>query len=152
VPAALARYSRHVSEDAGEVAYADLKRPASSLVFAAQAAMLPAKIPRVRYNSYRAGVDPNTQVTETGVGMVPGTVTKDATGGSVPPPSRLSHCARAISTRFREAYFTAKELPHREDTHLLAVAFGGGSGPTDLFFFSSDSNTAAFGQRQELES
>ena len=28
---------------------------------------------------------------------------------------------------------------------------GGGSGPNDLFFFFIDSNTAAFGQRQQLE-
>jgi len=30
-------------------------------------------------------------------------------------------------------------------------AFGGGSGPSDLFFFFIDSSTAAFGQRQLLE-
>ena len=50
-----------------------------------------------------------------------------------------------------EAYFTAKKLPIVKVRTFSLFAFGGGSGPNDLFFFFIDSNTAAFGQRQQLE-
>jgi hypothetical protein len=50
-----------------------------------------------------------------------------------------------------EAYFTAKKLPIVKIRTFSLFAFGGGSGPNDLFFFFIDSNTAAFGQRQQLE-
>ncbi|MGH9678959.1 MAG: hypothetical protein ACRD4Y_03330, partial [Candidatus Acidiferrales bacterium] len=50
-----------------------------------------------------------------------------------------------------EAYFTSKKLPIVKIRTFSLFAFGGGSGPNDLFFFFIDSNTAAFGQRQQLE-
>jgi hypothetical protein len=50
-----------------------------------------------------------------------------------------------------EAYFTSKKLPIVKVRTFSLFAFGGGSGPNDLFFFFIDSNTAAFGQRQQLE-
>jgi hypothetical protein len=50
-----------------------------------------------------------------------------------------------------EAYFTAQKLPVVKVRNFSLYAFGGGSGPADLFFFFLDANTAAFGQRQQLE-
>src|ERR1019366_1896934 len=50
-----------------------------------------------------------------------------------------------------EAYFASKKLPIVKVRTFSLFAFGGGSGPNDLFFFFIDSNTAAFGQRQQLE-
>jgi len=50
-----------------------------------------------------------------------------------------------------EAYFNAQKLPVVKVRNFSLYAFGGGSGPADLFFFFLDANTAAFGQRQQLE-
>ena len=42
-------------------------------------------------------------------------------------------------------------MPVVKVRNFSLYAFGGGTGPTDLFFFFLDTNTAAFGQRQQLE-
>jgi len=50
-----------------------------------------------------------------------------------------------------EAYFNAKKLPVVKVRNFSLFAFGGGTGPTDLFFVFIDASTAAFGQRQQIE-
>jgi hypothetical protein len=50
-----------------------------------------------------------------------------------------------------EMYFQAQKLPVIRVRTYSLYAFGSASGPGDLFFFFIDSNTAAFGQRRELE-
>ena len=140
-------------KDAGEVAYADLKQaPPFPWFSQLKQQMLPAKFREFEQFLTSAGVDPNTQVTELVWAMVPGKATKDSAGGSVPTTEQIVGIALGqFQPASAEAYFTAKKLPIVKIRTFSLFAFGGGSGPNDLFFFFIDSNTAAFGQRQELE-
>jgi len=56
-----------------------------------------------------------------------------------------------ISALFHGGLFRFKKAPGRKDPHLFAIRIWRRQRPNDLFFFFIDSNTAAFGQRQELE-
>jgi hypothetical protein len=140
-------------KDAGEVAYADLKQARTFPWFSQlKQQMLPAKFREFEQFLTSAGVDPNTQVTELVWAMVPGKVSTDAKGGAVPTTEQIVGIALGqFQPSSAEAYFTAKKLPVIKIRTFSLFAFGGGSGPNDLFFFFIDSNTAAFGQRQELE-
>ena len=78
--------------------------------------------------------------------------TADSASGSVPSTDQIVGIALGqFQPSSAEAYFTAKKLPIVKIRTFSLFAFGGGSGPNDLFFFFIDSNTAAFGQRQQLE-
>jgi hypothetical protein len=140
-------------KDSGEVAYADLKQARQFPWFTQlKEQMLPAKFREFEQFLTSAGVDPNTQVTELVWAMVPGKSTKDAAGGSVPTSEQIVGVALGqFQPSSTEAYFASKKLPVVKVRIFSLFAFGGGSGPNDLFFFFIDSNTAAFGQRQELE-
>ena len=50
-----------------------------------------------------------------------------------------------------EKYFEKQKLPTLKLRGFTLYGFGAGTGPGDIFFFFIDSNTAAFGHRQELE-
>jgi hypothetical protein len=83
---------------------------------------------------------------------VPSKSTSDTAGGSVPSTDQIVGVALGqFQPASAEAYFTAKKLPIVKVRTFSLFAFGGGSGPNDLFFFFIDSSTAAFGQRQQLE-
>jgi hypothetical protein len=140
-------------KDSGEVAYADLKQARQFPWFTQlKEQMLPAKFREFEQFLTSAGVDPNTQVTELVWAMVPGKSTKDAAGGSVPTSEQIVGVALGqFQPSSTEAYFASKKLPVVKVRIFSLFAFGGGSGPNDLFFFFIDSNTTAFGQRQELE-
>jgi len=140
-------------KESGEVAYADLKTARQFPWFAQlKQQMIPAKFRDFETFLTSAGVDPNTQVTELVWAMVPGKVAADAKAGSVPTSEDIVGIALGqFQPSSAEAYFTAKKLPIVKIRTFSLFAFGGGSGPSDLFFFFIDSNTAAFGQRQELE-
>ena len=140
-------------KDSGEVAYADLKTARQFPWFTQlKQQMIPAKFREFETFLTSAGVDPNTQVTELVWAMVAGKVTTDSKGGSVPTTEDIVGIALGqFQPSSAEAYFTAKKLPIVKIRTFSLFAFGGGSGPNDLFFFFLDSNTAAFGQRQELE-
>lgn len=140
-------------KESGEVAYADLKTARQFPWFAQlKQQMIPAKFRDFETFLTSAGVDPNTQVTELVWAMVPGKVPADAKAGSVPTSEDIVGIALGqFQPSSAEAYFTAKKLPIVKIRTFSLFAFGGGSGPSDLFFFFIDSNTAAFGQRQELE-
>ena len=135
------------------MAYADLKQARTFPWFSQlKQQMLPAKFREFEQFLTSAGVDPNTQVTELVWAMVPGKVSTDAKGGAVPTTEQIVGIALGqFQPSSAEAYFTAKKLPVIKIRTFSLFAFGGGSGPNDLFFFFIDSNTAAFGQRQELE-
>jgi hypothetical protein len=140
-------------KNSGEVAYADLKTARQFPWFAQlKQQMLPAKFRDFETFLTSAGVDPNTQVTELVWAMVPSGPATDAKGASVPTTEQIVGIALGqFQPASAEAYFTAKKLPIVKVRTFSLFAFGGGSGPNDLFFFFLDSNTAAFGQRQELE-
>jgi len=141
-------------KDSGELAYADLKEArAFSWFTQLKEQMLPPKFREFEQFLSSAGVDPNTQVTELAWALVPGKTTADKNGsGSVPSTDQIVGIALGqFQPTSAEAFFTAKKLPIVKIRTFSLFAFGGGSGPNDLFFFFIDSNTAAFGQRQLLE-
>jgi len=141
-------------KDSGELAYADLKEARQFPWFnQLKEQMLPAKFREFETFLSSAGIDPNTQVTELAWALVPSKSTADTTaGGSVPTTDQIVGVALGqFNPSSAEAYFTSKKLPIVRVRTFSLFAFGGGSGPNDLFFFFIDSNTAAFGQRQQLE-
>lgn len=140
-------------KDSGELAYANLKEARAFPWFnQLQEQMVPAKFREFETFLSSAGIDPNTQVTELAWALVPGKSSNDGNGGSVPSTDQIVGIALGqFQPASAEAYFAAKKLPITKVRTFSLFAFGGGSGPNDLFFFFIDSNTAAFGQRQQLE-
>jgi hypothetical protein len=140
-------------KESGELAYANLKEARAFPWFnQLKEQMLPAKFREFETFLASAGIDPNTQVTELTWALVPSKSTSDSNGGSVPSVDSIVGVALGqFQPASAEAYFTSKKLPIVKVRTFSLFAFGGGSGPNDLFFFFIDSNTAAFGQRQQLE-
>jgi len=140
-------------KESGELAYADLKEARAFPWFTQlKEQMLPPKFREFETFLSSAGIDPNTQVTELAWALVPSKSTADTGGGSVPTTDQIVGVALGqFNPASAEAYFTSKKLPIVKVRTFSLFAFGGGSGPNDLFFFFIDSNTAAFGQRQQLE-
>jgi hypothetical protein len=140
-------------QDAGELAYADLKEARQFPWFTQlKEQMLPPKFREFEQFLASAGIDPNTQVTELAWAMVPGKASTDTSNGAVPTSDQIVGIAMGqFQPASAEAYFTSKKLPIVKVRTFSLFAFGGGSGPNDLFFFFIDSSTAAFGQRQQLE-
>jgi hypothetical protein len=140
-------------KDSGELAYADLKEARQFPWFnQLKEQMLPPKFRDFEQFLASAGIDPNSQVTELAWALVPNKSTTDSAGSSVPSTDQIVGIALGqFQPDSAEAYFTAKKLPIVKIRTFSLFAFGGGSGPNDLFFFFIDSNTAAFGQRQQLE-
>lgn len=139
-------------KDSGELAYADLKQARQFPWFTQlKEQMLPPKFREFETFLASAGIDPNSQVTELAWALVPGK-SADSASGSVPSTDQIVGIALGqFQPSSAEAYFTSKKLPIVKIRTFSLFAFGGGSGPNDLFFFFIDSNTAAFGQRQQLE-
>lgn len=139
--------------DTGELAYADLKQARQFAWFPQlKEQMLPAKFREFEQFLSAAGVDPNTQVTDLAWGLVPNKPAADAKPGAVPTSEQIVGIALGqFNPAAAEAYFTSKKLPIVKVRTFSLFGFGGGNGPNDLFFFFLDSNTAAFGQRQQLE-
>lgn len=139
-------------KESGELAYADLKQARQFPWFTnLKEQMLPPKFREFETFLASAGIDPNSQVTELAWALVPGK-SADTGGGSIPSTDQIVGIALGqFQPSSAEAYFTAKKLPIVKIRTFSLFAFGGGSGPNDLFFFFIDSNTAAFGQRQQLE-
>jgi hypothetical protein len=138
-------------KESGELAYADLKEARQFPWFnQLKEQMLPAKFREFETFLAAAGIDPNSQVTELAWALV---TTQSTSGtGSVPSVDQIVGVALGqFQPSSAEAYFTNKKLPVVKVRTFSLFAFGGGSGPNDLFFFFIDSNTAAFGQRQLLE-
>ena len=140
-------------KDSGELAYANLKEARAFPWFTQlKEQMLPAKFREFETFLSSAGIDPNTQVTELAWALVSSKSTADTGAGSVPSTDQIVGIALGqFNPASAEAYFTSKKLPIVKIRTFSLFAFGGGSGPNDLFFFFIDSNTAAFGQRQQLE-
>jgi hypothetical protein len=140
-------------KESGELAYANLKEARAFPWFnQLKEQMLPAKFREFETFLSSAGIDPNTQVTELAWALVPSKSSTDNAAGAVPTMDQIVGVALGqFNPASAEAYFTSKKLPIVKVRTFSLFAFGGGSGPNDLFFFFIDSNTAAFGQRQQLE-
>jgi len=157
-------------QNIGEFAYADLKQARSLSWFPQlKQQMLPARFKQFEQFLTAAGIDPNSQVEEIAwatVGAAPAPAAQNAPANganaangapqqqTAPSPGSDQVLGVALGS-FRpesaQAYFNAQKLPVVKVRNFALYAFGGGSGPADLFFFFIDSNTAAFGQRQQLE-
>jgi hypothetical protein len=151
-------------QNIGEFAYANLKEARSLSWFPQlKQQMLPSRFKQFEQFLSAAGIDPNSQVEEVAwatVGAAPTPAAQNGQGNAAaqaqqtPAPGSEQVLGVAIGS-FRpetaETYFTAQKLPVVKVRNFSLYAFGGGSGPADLFFFFLDSNTAAFGQRQQLE-
>jgi len=155
-------------QNVGEFAYADL-RQARALSWFPQLKqqMLPARFKQFEQFLTAAGIDPNSQVEELAWATVAGTPAPAPTAAppsgnganaapqknAAPGPSEqvLGVALGSFQPERAEAYFKAQKLPVVKVRNSSLYAFGGGSGPADLFFFFLDANTAAFGQRQQLE-
>ena len=152
-------------QNVGEFAYADL-RQARALSWFPQLKqqMLPTRFKQFEQFLTAAGIDPNSQVEElawaTVAGAAPAPAPNPPSGPNAapektPPPAPSEQVLGVALGSFQperaEAYFKAQKLPVVKVRNNSLYAFGGGSGPADLFFFFIDANTAAFGQRQQLE-
>jgi hypothetical protein len=162
-------------QNIGEFAYADLKQARGLSWFPQlKQQMLPSRFKQFEQFLTSAGIDPNSQVEEVAWATVgappappaPAAPAAQSSQGNVPQQQQQPQSQQAPGPgsdqilgvalgSFRpesaEAYFKAQKLPVVKVRNFSLYAFGGGSGPADLFFFFIDANTAAFGQRQQLE-
>ncbi len=137
-------------KDIGEFAYADLRLARAQSWFPQlKQQMLPARFRQFERLLASAGIDPNAQVEEVAWALVP-VMGSDA--NAVPSSEQVVGVALgSFRPEAAEGYFQAQKLPVVKVRTYSLYAFGNASGPGDLFFFFIDSNTAAFGQRRELE-
>jgi hypothetical protein len=140
-------------QNTGEFAYADLKQARSlSWFLQLKEQMLPERFRQFEQFLAAAGVDPNSQVEELAWAMVPSAPAPGAAQNAVPTSEEVVGIALgSFRPESAEAYFKAQKLAVVKIRNYSLYAFGSGSGADDLFFFFIDSNTAAFGQRRELE-
>jgi hypothetical protein len=141
-------------QNVGEFAYADL-RQARYLSWYPQLKeqMLPEQFRQFEKSLASAGVDPDLQVEELAWALVPARLPTDSMANTdIPTGDEVVGVALGP---FRpdavEAYFTAKKLSVVNVRDYPVYSFSGASGGDGLFFCFLDSNTAAFGQRKELE-
>ena len=136
-------------QNAGEFAYADL-RQARALSWFPQLKeqMLPERFRQFERFLASAGIDPNSQVEELAWAMVP-TAPANGAGQNAAPASEevVGVALGTFRPESAEAYFKAQKLATVKVHNYSLYAFGA----ENLFFFFIDSNTAAFGQRKELE-
>jgi hypothetical protein len=142
-------------QNVGELAYADL-RQARGLSWFPQLEdqVLPARFRQFEQFLTSAGIDPKIQVEELAWGLVPGGLPKNgATANTAVPTSEevVGIALGAFRPESAEAFFRAQKLPVVKVRTFSLYAFGSGAGAGDLFFTFIDSNTAAFGQRAQLE-
>lgn len=140
----------------GEFAYADLKKARTMKWFPQlQEQLIPERFRQFEKFLASAGVDPNSQVDELAWGLVAeGLNTKNEGAGSSAVPTGEEVVGVALGSynpNSAEAYFKQQKLPTFKARGYTLYAFGTGAGPSDLFFFFLDSNTAAFGHREVLE-
>lgn len=127
-----------------EFAYADMKKARQLPWFSQlQQQMLPPNFREFEQFLRSAGVDTDTQIDEIAWGQ---------SAQTAKHPSEIVGIALgSFSPNSTEARFAQQKIPHIEVHGYNLWAFGSGAGPSDIFFFFLDSNTAAFGQRDVLE-
>jgi hypothetical protein len=137
-------------KDIGEFAYADLRQARTQPWFAQlKQQMMPARFRQFEQLLASAGIDPNAQVDEVAWALVP-VVGSGAT--AVPTSEQVVGIALgSFRPEVAEQYFQRQKLPTVKVGVLTLYAFSKESGAEDLFFTFVDSNTAAFGQRKEVE-
>ncbi len=139
-------------KDTGEFAYANLQQARQYSWFAQlKEQMLPARFKQFEQFLSAAGVDPNSQVQELAWALVPN-MPANATASSVPTSEEVVGIALGqFQPDSTEAYFNSKKITPVKVRIFSLYPFGSGNGAGDLFFCFIDANTAAFGQRKQLE-
>lgn len=137
-------------KEVGEFAYADLRQARTQPWFPQlEQQMLPARFQQFEKLLMSAGIDPNAQVEELAWALVP-VVGEEA--NAVPSSEQVVGVALgSFRPEVAQRYFQAQKLPVVQVKTFSLYAFANATGSSDLFFFFVDSNTAAFGQRSELE-
>ena len=140
-------------KDVGEFAYADL-RQARSLAWFPQLKqqMLPPRFQQFEQFLMAAGINPDAEVEELAWGLVPGGLPSGAAASTAVPTSEeiVGVALGSFRPETAEAFFKAQKLPVVKVRDFSLYPFGGAAG-SDLFFVFIDANTAAFGQRAQLE-
>ncbi len=140
--------------NAGELAYADLRQARGLSWFPQlQNQMLPDRFKQLEKFLSSAGIDPNVQVEEVAWALVPAGLPSGAAAATAVPTSEsvVGVALGSFQPDSAEAFFQEKKIPVVKVHNLSMYAFGGGTGAGDLFFVFLDSNTAAFGQRSQVE-
>lgn len=137
-------------KDIGEFAYADLRQARTQPWFAQlKQQMMPARFRDFEHLLASAGIDPDAQVEELAWALVP---VMGSGANAVPTGEQIVGVALgSFRPEVVDAYFKTKKLPTVKVGILTLYAFGQATSPDDLFFSFIDSNTAAFGQRKEVE-
>jgi hypothetical protein len=137
----------------GEFAYADLRQARAFPWFASlKEQMLPAKFRQFEQFLSSAGMDPNTQVEEMAWALVATSTGTTAGVSSVPTAEQIIGVAMGqFQPAAMDAYFKGKKTPSTTVRGYTMYAFGGTAGADDLVFLFLDANTAAFGQRTQIE-
>ena len=131
-------------KDVGGFAYADLKAARKFAWYPQlKEQMLPSRFRQFEAFLSSAGIDPERQVNEVVWGVMAAT---PETGEQI-----VGVALGQYAPESAEAYFKAQKLPITKVRGYTLFAFGSGVGPSDIFFFFVDSNTAAFGHRAILE-
>jgi hypothetical protein len=137
----------------GEFAYADLRQARQFPWFAQlKEQMLPAKFRQFEQFLASAGMDPNTQVEEMAWALVATSTGTTAGVSSVPTGEQIIGVAMGqFQPAAMDAYFKSKKTPSTTVRGYTLYAFGATAGADDLVFLFLDANTAAFGQRNQIE-
>ena len=131
-------------KDISEFAYADMQQARKLPWFSQlQQQMLPGNFRQFESFLRSAGIDPDTQIDELAWG---------ATSANSKHPAEVAGVALgSFAPNSTESRFASQKIPSIDFHGYKLWAFGSGAGPNDIFFFFLDSNTAAFGQRDLLE-
>ena len=137
----------------GEFAYADLRQARTFPWFGSlKEQMLPAKFRQFEQFLSSAGMDPNTQVEEMAWALVATSTGTTLGVSSVPTAEQIIGVAMGqFQPAAMEAYFKSKKTPTATVRGYTLYAFGATAGADDLVFLFLDANTAAFGQRTQIE-
>jgi hypothetical protein len=137
-------------KEIGEFSYADLRQARTQAWFPQlKQQMMPARFRQFEQLLASAGIDPNAQVEEVAWALVP---VVGAGANAVPTSEQVVGIALgSFRPEAAEAYFRKQQLPMVKVGILTLYAFSKATSPEDLFFSFIDSNTAAFGQRKEVE-
>jgi hypothetical protein len=137
-------------KDIGEFAYADLRQARTQPWFQQlKQQMMPERFRQFEKLLAASGIDPNAQVDEVAWALVP---TLGSGANAVPTSEEVLGVALgSFRPETVQAYFAQQKLATTKIGTLTLYAFNKATGPDDLFFTFIDSNTAAFGQRKEVE-
>ena len=155
---------RMLPKDVGEVGYADLKTARQASWFAQlEAQALPSRFRHFESFLASAGIDPDKVVEEIVWAAALPSPQPSSGGAAASTGDAAAHQQKFtgeqvigvalgnFSPDLADQFFKKQKLPTATVRGYTLYAYGSGVSPGDLFFFFLDSNTAAFGHRELLE-